>query len=68
MNAETMRELVRRRPFQIRMTNGDAHTLRRPEFGMVVGSRLVVGYPDSDRIAILSLSHIRGIEATSGLR
>ncbi len=65
MNAETIRELVRRQPFEpfeIRMTNGDVHHVRHPEMVMIVGRRLVVGYPDTERIAILSLVHVTAID------
>lgn len=65
MNAEAIRELLRRQPFdpfQIRMTNGDVHTVRHPELIMIVGGRLVVGYPEADRIAILSLLHVSALE------
>ena len=64
MNADTIRELLRRQPFEpfeIRMTNGDTHQIRHPEMVMIVGPRLVVGYPDTERIAILSLLHITSI-------
>ncbi len=65
MNAETFRELLRRQPFEpfeIRMTNGDVHTVRHPEVMMIVGGRAVVGYPDTGRIAILSLLHVATVE------
>jgi hypothetical protein len=65
MNAETIRELLRRQPFEafaIRMSNGDAHEIRHPKTVMIVGGRLVVGYPDTGRIAILSLLHVAAIE------
>lgn len=69
MNAETMREMLRRQPFepfQIRMTNGDIHEIRHPEFGMVTGGRFVIGY--EDRVVILSLLHIAAIEMTPAVR
>ena len=65
MNVETFRELMRRQPFEpfeIRMTNGDAHRFRHPELAFLAGSRLVVHYPENDRIAILSLLHAATIE------
>ena len=65
MNSEAIRELLHRKPFEqfeIRMTNGDTHLIRHPEVVMIVGSRLVVGYPENDRIAILSLLHVTSIE------
>ena len=65
MNVETLRELLRRQPFEpfeVRMTNGDAHRIRHPELAFLAGSRLVVHYPENDRIAILSLLHAATIE------
>jgi hypothetical protein len=65
MNAETIGGLLRRQPFEpfeIRMSNGDIHQVRHPEMVLIVGSRFVVGYPETDRIVILSLLHITAIE------
>ena len=65
MNAETIRELIHRQPFEmfeIRMTNGDTHQVRHPEMLFQAGSRVIVHYPATDRIAILSLLHVAAIE------
>ncbi len=65
MNAETIRELLRRQPFEpfeMRMTNGEAHQVRHPENAVLAGSRLVVYIPESDRIVILSLLHAAAVE------
>ena len=65
MNAETIRELLRRQPFEmveIRMTNGDTHQIRHAEMVLIVGPRMVVGYPETERIAILSLLHVAAID------
>jgi hypothetical protein len=65
MNAETIRDLLGRRPFEsfeIHMTNGNVHQVRHPEMVMIVRTRLVVGYPDTGRIAIPSLLHVATIE------
>src|SRR5262249_23472286 len=65
MNVETLRELLRRKPFEpfeVRMTNGEAHQIRHPENALLAGARLIVYYPDNDRIAILSLLHAAVIE------
>ena len=53
---------VEGQPFEIRMTNGDVHPVRHPEVVMLVGGRAVVGYPETERIAILSLLHVAAIE------
>ena len=66
MNAESIRNLLQRQPFEpfeIRMTNGDSHEFRHPEMAMIVGARVVVGYPDTGRVAILSLLHVASIES-----
>lgn len=65
MNAATIREVLRRRPFEpfeIRMTNGEAHQVRHPENAILAGSRVVVDIPESDRIVILSLLHAAALE------
>jgi hypothetical protein len=64
MNAESVRELLRRQPFepfQVRVTNGDAHLVTHPENAMLAGNRLYVYVPESDRIVIVSLLHIATI-------
>jgi len=64
MNAEAIQEVLRRQPFEpfeVRMSNGDAHPVRHPEFAMLLPSRLVVGDPVSDRLSILSLMHVAGL-------
>lgn len=65
MNADSIREHLRRQPFEpfeVRMTNGDNHTIRHPETALLAGSRLLIYYPETDRLAIVSLLHINGIE------
>jgi hypothetical protein len=65
MNTETVRQLLDLRPFeqlQVRLSNGDVHLVRHPEFAMLLRNTLVIGYPDSDRVAICGLLHIANIE------
>jgi hypothetical protein len=65
MNAGTLRELLRRQPFQpfeMRMTNGESHQIRHPENAFLAGNRLVVYVPETDRLVILSLLHAAAIE------
>jgi hypothetical protein len=65
MNAETIRDWIRRQPFEpfeVHMTNGEKHFIRHPEVALLVGNRLVVGYPETGRIAILLLLHAATIE------
>jgi hypothetical protein len=61
MNAETLREILKRtpfEPFQVLMSTGEVHDIRHPEFAMVTPGRLIAVQPGTDRIAILSLFHI----------
>ena len=65
MNAESLRELLHRQPFEpfdIRMTNGDVHRVRHPELAFLAGSRLILHYPETDRMVILSLLHAAVID------
>ncbi len=65
MNAETIRDLLHRQPFEafeVRMTNGENHPIRHPENALLAGGRLIVYHPSNDRIAILSLLHAATIE------
>jgi hypothetical protein len=65
MNSETVRELLVARPFealQVRLSNGDVHPIPHPEFAMLLRNTLVIGYPDSDRVAICGLVNVASIE------
>ena len=65
MNAESIRNLLQRQPFEpfeIRMTNGDVHRVRHPELALLAGSRFVLHFPETDRMVILSLLHMAAIE------
>ena len=67
MNAETVREFLRRQPFQslrVHLSNGEIHEIPHPEFAMLLKSTLVIGIPDSDRVICCSLLHIASIERT----
>jgi hypothetical protein len=66
MNAETIREYLRREPFEpfvIRMSNGETHEIRHPECAFVMKTRVIVYYPDDDRSVTCSLVHINSVEA-----
>ena len=68
MNAETIRELLRRQPFEpleVRLSNGDVHRIPHPEFAILLKSTLIIGIPDSDRVILCSLLHIASIERIS---
>ena len=65
MNAETIRELLHRQPFEpleVRLSNGESYQIPHPEFAILLKSRLVIGVPDSDRVIVCALLHIANIE------
>lgn len=65
MNPETIRESLTRRPFEpfaVRLSNGDVHQVRHPEFAMLLRHTVVIGYPDSDRVAVCALLHVASVE------
>jgi hypothetical protein len=65
MNTETIRELLRKQPFEpfaIRMTNGDVFEVRHPEMALVLKTKVIIGDPENDRSWICSLLHIATIE------
>ncbi len=49
-------------PFEVRLSNGDAHSVRHPEFAFVLKSNLVMSDPLSDRVTICSLLHIASVQ------
>ena len=66
MNPDTIREFVRRQPFQpfvIRMSNGESHEVRHPECVIVLKTKIVVGYPEDERTIHCSLIHVNSVEA-----
>jgi hypothetical protein len=66
MNMETIREWLNRRPFDpfvLRLSNGEAHEIRHPENVILLKTRIVVAYPEADRVVHCSLVHINAIEA-----
>lgn len=66
MHAESVREFLRREPFQpfvIRMSNGEVHEIRHPECVLLMKSHAIVGYPDEDRTVYCSMIHINSVEA-----
>lgn len=66
---ETIRELLSRRPFtpfEVRMSSGDVHEVRRPEFAILLKSTLVIGVPDTDRVGICALFHVANVNNLTG--
>ena len=65
MNVETLREFVRRQPFEpfvIRMSNGEVHEILQPECLAIGKNRVVVTDPDTDRTVYCALIHINTVE------
>ena len=66
MNAETIREWLGRRPFEpfvVRLSNGELHEVRLPKNVLILRSRIIIGYPESDRAVHCALEQINAIEA-----
>ena len=66
MNADTIREYLRREPFEpfvIRLSNGEVFEVRHPERAIVMKTRVIVGYPEEDRTVTCALVHINSVEA-----
>ena len=66
MNMETIREWLRREPFEpfeIRLSNGEVHQVRHPENVALAKTRIAVAYPEADRMVHCSLVHINSIAA-----
>jgi hypothetical protein len=64
MNAEAIRELLRQQPFErfeVHLTNGEIHSVRHPEQAFLAGSRLLIYYPETDRLVWCSVLHIANI-------
>ena len=65
MNAETLREMIQRRPFEpfcLRLSNGETHEVRHPECLLVLKTKVILGYPEDDRTVHLSLIHVNAVE------
>ena len=65
MNTETIREYVTRMPFEpfvIRLSNGETYEVRHPENVMILKTRLVLGYPELDRVVQVGSIHVNSIE------
>ncbi len=66
MNMDSIREWRNRQPFEpfvLRMSNGEIHEVRHPENIALGKTRIIVAYPNADRVVHLSLIHVNAIEA-----
>ncbi len=65
MNMDTIREFLNRTPFEpfaLRLSNGERHEIRHFENVAIAKTRVVVTYPESDRVVHVSLIHVNEIE------
>lgn len=66
MNLETIREWSNRQPFEpfvIKLANGDSFEVRHPENIALTKTKVLLGYPETDRAVHVALIHINSIEA-----
>ncbi|MEM9828817.1 MAG: hypothetical protein AAF958_19680 [Planctomycetota bacterium] len=65
MNSETIREWLGRQPFEpfiLALSNGETHTVKHPENVIVLKSRLILGFPETDSVVHVGLIHVNSIE------
>jgi len=66
MNMDSIREFIRREPFEpfvIRLSNGESHAVRHPECVAITCTQVVVTYPEEDRVVHCGLVHVNAVEA-----
>ncbi|NBT13937.1 MAG: hypothetical protein EBS56_10225 [Planctomycetia bacterium] len=66
MTMETIREFIRHEPFEpfvIRLANGEVHEVLQPECVALTKTKVVVTYPDEDRVVHCGLIHVNSVEA-----
>jgi len=66
MDADAIREYIRRRPFEpfvIRMSSGETHEVHHPECIAMGKTRVYVSYPDEERLVCCVLLHITSVES-----
>ena len=66
MNSDVIREWLARRPFEpflVKFSNGDSYEIRHPENVIVMKSRIIVGYPETERVVHCGLIRVNSIEA-----
>ena len=65
MNTETIREWLCRRPFEsflLALSNGETYPVKHPENVIRLKTRLILGYPETDSVAHVSLLHVNSIK------
>lgn len=65
MNADALRALIRREPFEpfaIHLSSGEVHEVRHPECAAISKTRVVVTDPTSDSVVVCNLLHVTSVE------
>lgn len=68
MNAEAIREVLRKQPFEpfeILTSGGEVHRVMHPDCALVSATRLVLLDPVADRLSVLALIHVAEIRMRS---
>lgn len=71
MNADEIRELLRRdpfEPFRIKLTSGDAYNIVDPNSVALGQRRLFIAFTDTDRWAACSYLHVAAVESIANGR
>jgi hypothetical protein len=66
MNANAIREWLRREPFepfQLRLSNGEVYEVRHPELVALARTQLALADPAADRIQFIALMRVNSIGA-----
>ena len=66
MNAEAIREWLRRQPFepfQLRLSHGELYEVQHPELAALARTHLALADPAADRIQFIALMHVNSIGA-----
>lgn len=66
MTIEAIRDFIRREPFEpfvIRLSNGEVHEVHHPECVALTKTKVIVTYPEEDRVVHCALIHVYSAEA-----
>jgi hypothetical protein len=63
MSMESIREFIRREQFVIRLSSGESHEVHHPECVAITKTKVVVTYPEEDRVVHCGLIHVKAVEA-----
>ncbi len=69
MNAEAIRKLIEKRPFEpfaVELSSGQLYRVSHPEAVMLLKNTLVIGDPETDAVVWCSLIHITAIRRQQG--